>query len=130
VVACRFEVSSELEQARTRLSPAAACASGSGGGGRALELDCRGRRAGGVGCGLTEENSSTTNSPNWDRKSSASPSSPAASDYGEGGPELHVEMHGGVGKLVAANDGAGLAARRATDPHGTRADGATVALFG
>jgi hypothetical protein len=57
------------------------------------------------------------NSPNWDRKSSASPSSPATPYYGEGGSELRVEMHGGVGKLVATNDGAGLAARHAAGPH-------------
>jgi hypothetical protein len=42
MVAHRFEALSELEQARTSLSPVAACGNGSGGGGRALKLDCRG----------------------------------------------------------------------------------------
>jgi hypothetical protein len=51
VVAHRFEASSELEQARTRLSPATACASGSSEAGRALKPNWRGRRASGVGCG-------------------------------------------------------------------------------
>jgi hypothetical protein len=39
VVAHQFEVSAELEQARTGLSPAAAYGSGSSEGGRALKLD-------------------------------------------------------------------------------------------